>query len=250
MAEDNRRDGRLGLIKRQEQYYQEQQRERCREGMAVLQNRNRLLSNQKGDAVVEAAILFPIMIMIFSALVLLAIYLPTRAALQKATQYAATAIASEISDEWLFFNESSMNYYWEDNINNLPNVYQALFLDAGELTGKGENIVVRVEGQAISSKAGVLNVECCIVNKIIYKEVVVTATRKFKDPMSLTTIGFPEYVVITVTSTAVVQNGDEFVRNMDIAVDFVNYISEKFHLNNIAESISSFGERITKLLGL
>ena len=69
------------------------------------------ISDTSGDAVVEATVLFPIMIMIFAALVLLSIYLPARAVLQRATQFAATALANEASDTWLFFDESSMSYY-------------------------------------------------------------------------------------------------------------------------------------------
>lgn len=45
-----------------------------------------LWRDDRGDAVVEATILFPIIIMIFAGLVLLSMYLPTRANLQRATQ--------------------------------------------------------------------------------------------------------------------------------------------------------------------
>ena len=73
---------------------------------------NRLWRDTRGDAVVEATILFPIIIMIFAGLVLLAMYLPTRAALQRATQYAATAIATERSDTWLRHDPDALAYYW------------------------------------------------------------------------------------------------------------------------------------------
>ena len=61
----------------------------------------KFLADTKAYAVVEATILFPIIMMIFAGLVLLAMYLPTRAVLQQATQYAATALATEQSDTWL-----------------------------------------------------------------------------------------------------------------------------------------------------
>lgn len=218
-------------------------------GMAVLTFRNCFAKDTDGDAVVEAAILFPIMIMIFAALVLLAIYLPTRATLQRATQYAATAIATEQSDEWLFYDKSSLSYYWERDKSRLANVYEALFSGGGDVQGKGEEIVTRIEGRSLSSKAGTLSVDCYMENKIIYKEVVVTATRVFTVPIGLSFIGFPDTVPITVASTAVVQNGDEFVRSIDIAVDFVKYISEKLHLDNITDNISSYGNQLSGLLG-
>jgi len=203
----------------------------------------------RGDAVVEATVLFPIIIMIFAALVLLAIYLPTRAALQRATQYAATAISTEISDTWLFYNKDEMKYYWADDKSDLKNVYVALFSGSEESKSKGKEIVIEIEKSCISSKEGTLDVSCDIVNKIIYKEVVVTATRTFTEPVGLALIGFPNEIPVTVTSTAVVQNGDEFVRNMDMAVDFVEFLLEKLKLTDVADSISSFGKKASSFMG-
>ena len=214
-----------------------------------MSDRKYFVKDTNGDAVVEAAILFPIMIMIFAALVLLAVYLPARATLQRATQHAATVLAAERSDTWLFFDESSMSFYWENDKERLANVYAALFSSGGDVGGKGEDIVVDIERRGISSKAGSLTVDCYIDNKIVYKEVVVTATREFPVPVDLSFISFPETIAVTATSTAVVQNGDEFLRNMDLAVDFVEYISKKFGLTDIADSISSYGSRVASLFG-
>jgi len=208
-----------------------------------------IIDDTSGDAVVEAAILFPIMIMIFAALVLLAAYLPTRAALQRATQYAATVMATEIGDTWLFYDESSMSFYWETNKSNLKNVYAALFSGSGDVQIKGEDIVIEIEGRSVSSKAGHLTIECYVVNKIVYKEIVVTATREFNVPVDLSLIRFPDTIPVTVTSTAVVQNGDEFVRNVDLAVDFAKYAAEKLGISNISETIGSFGGRVASILG-
>jgi len=210
----------------------------------------KLTKDTNGDAVVEATILFPIMIMIFAALVLLAMYLPTRAALQRATQYAATAIATEKSDSWLFFDEKdAVDYYWKDKKEDLKNVYVAMFSNGADIAAKGEDIVTKIEGRCLSSKAGVLSVDSHIVNRFIYKEASVTATRVFTMPVDLTFVKFPNEIAVTVTSTAVVQNADEFVRNMDIAVDFVEYLIEKFKLTNITDSISTYGKQVAEFLG-
>jgi len=205
--------------------------------------------DKAGDAVVEATILFPVMIMVFAALVLLAIYLPARAVLQRATGYAATALATESSDTWLFFNESSMSFYRQTDKRYLKNVYVDLFTKPADIQSKGESIVISAEGRSISSKAGVLSVESSVNNNILYKEVVITATREFPMPVDLSFIGFPQSISVTATSTATVQNADEFIRNIDMASDFAEFISEKYNLQNITESIRSFGSRITGLLG-
>jgi len=214
--------------------------------MAVLQ---RFIEDKKGDAVVEAAILFPIMIMIFAALVLLAIYLPTRSALQRATQFAATAIATENSDTWLFFDEGEMSFYWETDKNRLQNVYVALLSGSKDVQDKGEDIVMAVEGRSISSKSGELTVQCYIINKIIYREVVVIASREFKMPVDLSFIRFHRTIPITVTSTAVVQTGKDYVSTIDMAVDMGEFLIERFNINLNSEVISEYGGQLRELLG-
>jgi len=208
-----------------------------------------LQNDTAGDAVVEATILFPIMIMIFAALVLLSTYLPTRAVLQRATQYAATAIATENSDTWLFYDESSMSYYFETDKRKLKNVYAELFTADDDVQSKAETIVKEIESRSISRTVGTLSVESYIDNKLLYKEAIVTATREFTMPVNLSLIGFPETIHVTATSTVAVQNANEFVRNVDIANDFASYIAKRYDLENISEAISSFGERISAMLG-
>jgi len=210
----------------------------------------RLIRDTTGDAVVEATILFPIMIMVFAALVLLSVYLPAQAALQRATQFAATVLATESSDTWLFFDEGSMSYYREYDRRALKNVYADLFTAGNDTYSIGEAIVIDVEGRSISSKAGRLSIEeCAIINKTLYKEAVVTATREFPMPVDLSFIGFPGSIAVTATSVAVSANGDEFIRSVDIAGDFTSFIIEKYNLHDIADTIKSFGSRITGLLG-
>jgi hypothetical protein len=187
--------------------------------------------------------------MIFAGLVLLAMYLPTRAALQRATQYAATAIATESSDAWLRYDYGSMSYYWETDKGEKKNVYAALFSGIGDVQAKGEAVVREMENRQISSKSGTLSVKCDIVNRLIYKEVLITATREFPTPINLSFIGFPDSVRIDVTSTAVVQNGDEFMRNMDLAADFVVFILETFGLT-VTEGIAPYVDKARGFLGI
>ena len=208
-----------------------------------------MIKDERGQAFVEAAILFPIMIMIFAALVLLSIYLPTRGALQRATQYAATVISNEVSDTWLFFDEGSMSFYWESNKDNLQNVYAALFSGIGDIEARAKQIVIDIESRNLSSKAGQLSVESGVVDQLFYKEIVVKARREFTIPIDLSFIGFPASIPITVASTAAINNGDEFMRNTDIAVDFSKFISEKFGISDLTANISSAGERVLSILG-
>lgn len=214
-----------------------------------------LWKDTRGDAVVEAAILFPIIIMVFAGLVLLAVYMPTRAVLQRATQYAATAIATGRSDTWLRFDEGDMGYYWLEERGELENVYASLFrailnTEKTDEAAQAEEIVSTVEQQGIFHPPGNLKVELGVVNYVIYKEVVVTATRTIPVPVDLSFVRFPKEIPITVTSTAVVENGDEFIRNVDLAVDFVEYLDEKYEISQVFESVGKVCDKFTEFLGI
>ncbi|MCL2221775.1 MAG: pilus assembly protein [Oscillospiraceae bacterium] len=207
-----------------------------------------MLKNTNGDAVVEATILFPIMIMIFAALVLLSIFLPAQAVLQRATQFTAIALATEKSDTWLVFDDDTLSLTWETDKSRLRNVYADLFYSA-DIADRAENITREVESRSISSKEGQLSVSAYVENKILYREVVVEATREYPMPVDLSLIGFPRTITIRATSSAVAQNASEFIRNMDIASDFATFIIEKYELQDITDAISSFGAKVTSLLG-
>lgn len=216
----------------------------------IIRAMRRLVCDSRGDAVVEATVLFPIMALIFAALVLLAIYLPSKAVLQQATQYAATALATEISDTWLYFDAGSMSYRWEKDKHKLANVYAKLFeRNAAKVSDKGEIITERAENHAVSLNAEKLTVRSYLVNRIVYKEIIVEASREYKMPVNLSIIGFPEVLTVSASSVAVVQNCDEFIRNMDIATDFAQYAIEKFGLTDIGNSIKEFGGEVKDLLG-
>ena len=209
----------------------------------------RFFQDTRGDAVVEATILFPIMIMIFAGLVLLSIYLPYRAVLQRATQYAATALATEQSDTWLSYDESTMKYDRASGKGELPNVYVAVIdsVFSGNGAGKAETIVTEMERTEGVSARGTLEVTCKVKNYVIYKEIIVTATRTVPSPVDLSFVGFPKEIPITVSSVAVVTNGDEFIRNVDLAGDFLKYVDEKYDLG-IGENIGKLFDSITSFL--
>ena len=107
-----------------------------------------------------------------------------------------------------------------------------------------------MEANGVLEPAGELSVEYGVVNYIVYKEIVVTATRTIPMPVDLSFVGFPSEIPVTVTSTAVVQNGDEFVRNMDLARDLTLFLAEKFNLTDMLDGVAELGEKFTGFLGI
>ena len=222
------------------------------------QNRkNSILSCSDGFAVVEATFVFPIMFMVFFALVLLALYLPQRAMLQRATQFAATAIATEMSDTWVYYSEETPGRYATHGAlrSGKGGVYVTLF---NSVFGSGPNgaktIVENIDNaENIPMIAnGDLLVECRFVNYVVYKEVIVTAKRTISTiPIGLSIIQFPNTIELEVSSTAVVQNADEFIRNVDLAVDFVDWVRKKYPaVDNIFTEVQKVGSKIGNFFGI
>ena len=212
--------------------------------------RRNLWNNEEGYAVAEATILFPIILMTFAGLVLLSMYLPARAVLQRQTQIAATALATTQSDTWLEFDDRRLEYYWLNGNHTPVNVYAALLSSffKGDAQSRAEDVVRKLDEGSLVESVGDLAIECKINSYVIYKEIVVTATRKIPSPVDLSILKFPEEIEITVSSTAVVQNGDEFVRNIDLAAEFVDYIKDKYNLDFSA--LSEWLDKAWKFLGI
>lgn len=193
------------------------------------------IRNESGDAVVEATILFPIMIMIFAGLVLLSIYLPQRAVLQEAAQVAATAIAVEKSDAWIEVDNNAA--YLSVSDKPYDNVYQSTLdgifgsIDDYKAEQIVKNYVSKKSLMPAISTGDTIVPECKYVNYVIYQEVIVTVTQTIPtSKFGLAFVGFPNSIVLTQEARAIVQNGDEFVRNMDIAKDLIKWLNNKFEI--------------------
>ena len=59
-------------------------------------------------------------------------------------------------------------------------------------------------------------------NYIVYKTITATATQTVKPAISLKMVGGRDTITISATATAVVTNGDDFIRNTDFVVDIVS----------------------------
>lgn len=187
--------------------------------------------------------------MVFFALVILAAYLPQKAVLQRAVQFAAVTLATERGDPWLRFDEEDMQFYLAE-YDELPNVYGAVLKGAfrSVTEEKGKAIVAEMAYQGLLPEfarrsvrnSGSLTVTCQVKNYVVYQEIVVIARQEIPLPVDFSLIGFPDRLTIVQQSRAVVQNGDEFVRNVDIAKDMVEAIDERLGISEKIESTKFF----------
>lgn len=207
----------------------------------------RFINDINGDAVVEAAILFPIMIMIFAALVLLAMYLPQRTILQETAQYTATALATQASDTYIAFDDNG------NKIDKTPDISVYITLVKGiagsnlDVKAQAEKIAAHMAKNAILPVSSTVNVDLEVINYIVYQELTVTLTQTVPMPVDLSFIGFPTELVLVQSASAVVQNGDEFVRDIDIAKDMVIWLDKKL---GVSKSLRESGalDQINKVI--
>ena len=197
-----------------------------------------------GFAVIEAVVVFPIMLMVFLALIMLAIYLPQNAMLQRSTQLAATAIATEMGDTWVYYDKDSLSYKRNTSVSQLPFIYTALFSPGTDDKATKAVAVVRkvdeVENLPLIAN-GDLEVKCSITNYVVYKEISVTSTRKIKIPVDFSLIKFPDIFVMSVTAKAVVKDGDDFVRNIDLGASFLTWLEEQCGGFGLTDAMGSVG---------
>lgn len=147
-----------------------------------------------------------------------------------------------------------MTYYWETDRSALGSVYGALL---GALTGNNRDDADNAEpgGHQHGSKrrpgtggrtvGGVRRRELYRIQRDRGH-----GHRTIPMPVDLSFVGFPSEIPVTVTSTAVVQNGDEFVRNMDLARDLTLFLAEKFNLTDMLDGVAELGRKFTGFLGI
>jgi len=134
-----------------------------------------------------------------------------------------------MGDTWIYYDTASLSYSRHTNASQLPNVYGALFSsDTSQYKNKAESVVRKVdEAENVTVlPSGELTVKCNIVNYAVYKEVVVTATRSIRIPVNFSAIRFPRTLVMSVTAKSTVKDGDDFVRNIDIGVSFIEWLEQ------------------------
>ena len=196
--------------------------------MANIRN---FIDDTRGDGlIVEATFIFPIMIMFLAAIVLMSIYLPQRSLMQEAAQIAAVAVATDRSDTWITFDAHG---------NRIPlagrpdNVYIVAFRGRSAIENQWSDRVQEMVENHIASGIGItpnsdIAVNLHVINYFIYQSVTVTVTQTISVPINLSFIGFPREVVLIQEARAVVPNGAEFVRNIDIAMDLMDWVRSRF----------------------
>lgn len=192
--------------------------------------------DRSGYVVVEATFLYPMVFLAFFCVMLLAFYLPTRAALQSATQNAATAMAVERSDTWILWDQDLSTLKVEQDVTQLGNVYRSVF-DEWEQEAKAVSLVENYDYHLLPYGADDIQVTYEYCNYITYSEIRITATVYIEIPLDLSLVGLTSFP-ISVQSVATVWDGDGFVTQVDMASTIAEDLLEV--LSNADNGLSNF----------
>lgn len=229
----------------------------------------RFCKNEKGNTMVEAAMILPVCFIMIILLYLVAVYLCQRANLQANLQTALIYFKNPLSDNYLDVKNKGEDImsglgsgtvlgngstYQKDGDRYLTPYRHFLFMEnangdfAVEKKSKSdfENFFRSICGYMFFDNGeNVQIVEFSEDNYIIYKRVKATVKQEFKQPLNLGLIRFAGASSaartwdIVVQGEVVVHNPDNLIRDVDFAIDLVETTT---FANKIAEYLGKAKE--------
>jgi len=190
-----------------------------------------LLRDKKGDSIVEATILLPFCTIMIVAMYFAAIYVCQKANLQANLQNALIYYKNSYSDTFVGVSDemtysmdgvkdvaSAANKY--DN-SKYKNPYRFFFMDK---PGSGfETFFKSMAGHMFFETPGGENIKVNVktTNYVVYQALSVTVTQEFAPAVNLGMVGLDNKMNIEVSGTAVIHDGDDFIRNTDFVIDII-----------------------------
>jgi len=177
------------------------------------------LKDNNALAVVEATILFPVIIMIFIAFIHLAVYLPTSIAVHRSTVKAAAIVSAHCSDLGYIYDVENdiagVNY---EKLRS-ENVYVSmLFRRYNDETDVGLEILEKYIEEAFFAGTGT-NLSVSIESNDKQKYVLIQAEQTVKMPFNFPILPINNELPVKETMRVMIRNTDEFIRSMDIIYD-------------------------------
>lgn len=185
--------------------------------------------SERGLAVVEATILLPFCIIMVIAVYYASIFMCQRANLQANLQNALIYYKNVESDTYVTAN-STMDYSNSSNtviaVGSGYSTPQELFpyrFFGMKFNKAGfESFFRSVCGHMFFDTGDNVVLEVDKTNFVIYKTITATATQTVQPAISLSMLGLSNEIVISVTGEVVVNDADDFIRNVDFVIDIIN----------------------------
>lgn len=214
----------------------------------------------RGSFTVEAAIIVPSVLFIIAVLIMASMLLAQKTLLSK----AASLAAQQGAEIWVDSRKDFFNGAWAGSEERDPLYYRffdgsfelkAMKMelnsaeDAGELTTNSlqkqkikklkEAIARSLHNPILKSKSTIVDVE--YKNSILERKIIVVIQQEFKIPFGKL-IGFfrgKDYITLSATGTAVVADPCEYIRDVDLIVEYASKVKGNSNFNDILTNLKA-----------
>ncbi len=234
--------------------------------MGSIDNHMKKQKNENGAIMVEAALYMPLVICTVMALIYLAVFNMQEYMLMFQAQKAA-AVASreeaylgygefrmgsgkEIDFSWGDGNmpsEDKITAYYEAYHTRLKDLYRGIgrFFSGGTSPDYSSRFADMASESALIALGRISSPEIEVDRGFLGTEIKVTITHSFPIPGVLRYLGYDRSTTIKAAAYSYSVNPGEFVRNVDLAADFIDYVMKKLGL---ADNYNEFWEKTNKIL--
>jgi len=218
------------------------------------------MEQKKGSITVEASIIIPTIIFILIGLILCFMLLYQKTLLVK----TATSAAQQAAEIWIDSRKDITNGSWNQETES-DSLYNCLFdnsfsyttlinmesngkkrwKDTGDNTqGRKLDKILKFIDKGLSKsllKASITKVEVDYKNNILEGKIEATLTQQIKVPLGWIKAIFDgkDTMLITAKGTAIVAQPAEYIRNVDLALEYANRISNSESFGGIVDGLRS-----------
>lgn len=200
----------------------------------------------KGEAIIEATFIYPIVVIIAAFFLLLGLYEMQGILEYSQAQYVANYTVKSIKnpgydffgtidDKKIDFAEVTENFKDIDRSNLRAKLYRRFLFSKNDCQSK-----MRLKMETLLTTGKLLkvdtNVNAVCKKSVLNTSIIISVTDSITMPKFLNYIGLDNQWERTVIATAVITDPAEFIRNTDLAIEMVNNIFEKL---GIADNINS-----------
>lgn len=216
-----------------------------------------LIKSEKGTAIIEATMLLPFCILMVIALYYAAIFVCQKANLQANVENTLIYYKNVYSDTYVQAS-SEMAYQQNGTISEgkgssyaSPTYEQPYrFLGMKFDNAKFESFFRSMCGYMFFDTGSNIRLTTSTKNYVVYKEIKATATQTVKPAVSLAMVGVPDAMEISCTSTVVISDADDFIRNTDFVFDIAEDTKLGQAASGVVDKAKGFYDKFKEKFGV
>lgn len=220
-------------------------------------------NGESGHVIVEATILIPFCILMVFALYYAALFLCQKASLQASLQNALIYYKNAGSDTYVEASDRMTYRQMGETVAGDGSRYgePSYLFPYRFLFGVGSDSSRFHQGAFASFFRSLYRnmffddgsnvvIEAKESNYVVYRTITATATQTVRPAISLEMVGMPGTLTLSASGTVVLSDGDDFIRNVDFAVDIVQNTSLGKKAGELVDKAKGFYDKFKSKFGI